>query len=457
MLNRIISILGANIFGQICTILIQFLGVPFFLNFWGKNLYGEWLVIIAIPTYLTVTGMGVGFVSGNKMQMLVANNKYNEAAFIFRNAWAMICSISVFFLLALIPIIYFLPVANLLNITHNSSDEVKTTLLIFSVYIIFSFINELFTAVYRANGNFARGIFLINIMRVLEFVGILIAIFFGAGIVVAALVYLFVRVLGIMWMIFECSKIEWLHISFKGASWSEVKSELKAIIFFLGVPMSQALVIQGMTTIIGIKLGPSFVVVFTVTRTLVNVIRQFASIMHNALLSEFSVSISTGDLRAARSLHRVAFQFTLWFVLISALTLYLLSDWVMLIWTKGQLKIDNLFLLLMLIVTIPNTLSTVSSFIPASINKFSLISSISIVNAIICTVFAYLLAPSLGLLSIPVVMLFTEFIMFCVAVRLSLRIVKDPFWAFVRNVFFTFPIRRIFRLKEFLLQKMVRG
>ena len=449
MFKRIISVLGANIFGQVCTVLIQFLGVPIFLNFWGQAFYGEWLMIVAVPSYLMVTGTGIGFVSGNKLQILIADNKEEEAAVVFQSAWTMICLLSIAVLAIVIPVVLLSPIHDWLNIKFNSPYEVKSALNILSIYMFISLLTEVVAAVYRATGRFARGIFITNLLRIVEFVAIIVAVVFGAKIIVAALIYLIVRICGILWMIYECSKLSWFYISLAKASFNEMKSEFTAIVSFLGVPMSQALLIQGMTTVVGIRLGASAVVVFTVTRTLINVIKQFASIIYGAILPEFSVSISKGNLQTARLLHRLSFQTTLWFAIISSVLLFLFSDWIMLIWTGGKISLDTKFFVLMLVVTIPYTLSTVSSFVPVSINKFSKLAFTSLFNAVMCIALTYLLAPYFGLVSVPISFLFAEIVMFYTVVRLSLTILKDPFKDFVGEILFTSPLNKILKFKKY--------
>jgi O-antigen/teichoic acid export membrane protein len=453
LFKRIVSVLGANIFGQICTVLIQFLGVPIFLTFWGQDFYGEWLMIIAIPSYLMVTGTGVGFVSGNKLQMLIANNKEEEATVVFQSAWTMICALSIAVLLIVIPVVLLSPIHEWLNIKYNTAFEVKAALIILSLYMFSSLLSEVLTAVYRATGRFARGIFTTNLLRIVEFLGIIISVILGAKIIIAALIYLLVRIAGILWMVYECSKLSWFHISLARASFSEMKSEFTAIVSFLGVPMSQALLIQGMTTIVGIRLGASAVVVFTITRTLINVIKQFASIIYSAILPEFSVSISTGDLHKARLLHRFSFQITLWFAITSSLLLFLFSDWIMFIWTGGKINLEKGFFLLMLVVTIPYTLSTVSSFVPVSINKFSRLAFTSLFNAVMCITLTYLLAPYFGLISVPLTLLLAEIIMFYIVVRQSLMILKDSFRDFAADIFFTLPFKKIFEFRKHFILK----
>ena len=52
--RRILHGLGANAYGQLVVIVIQLAGVPILLRAWGMQLYGEWLILAAIATYLSM-------------------------------------------------------------------------------------------------------------------------------------------------------------------------------------------------------------------------------------------------------------------------------------------------------------------------------------------------------------------------------------------------------------------
>ena len=56
--RRILHGLGANAYGQLVVIVIQLAGVPILLRAWGMQLYGEWLILAAIPTYLSMADLG---------------------------------------------------------------------------------------------------------------------------------------------------------------------------------------------------------------------------------------------------------------------------------------------------------------------------------------------------------------------------------------------------------------
>ena len=77
--RRLVLGAAATVSGPLGTIAIQLASVPIFLHFWGTALYGEWLIMIAIPSYLTLGDFGFGSVAGNDMTMSVAAEQHDEA------------------------------------------------------------------------------------------------------------------------------------------------------------------------------------------------------------------------------------------------------------------------------------------------------------------------------------------------------------------------------------------
>ena len=88
--QRFIHGLGATALGPIVTILVQVIGVPIFLHAWGLKLYGEWLVLSAIPSYLAFSDVGFGNVAANDMTMRVASGDRRGALETFQSTWLFI-------------------------------------------------------------------------------------------------------------------------------------------------------------------------------------------------------------------------------------------------------------------------------------------------------------------------------------------------------------------------------
>lgn len=77
--RRILHGIGANGYGLLVTVVVQLAGVPILLHAWGAQLYGEWLILAAIPTYLSMTDLGFSQSAGNDMTAHVARGKCAEA------------------------------------------------------------------------------------------------------------------------------------------------------------------------------------------------------------------------------------------------------------------------------------------------------------------------------------------------------------------------------------------
>ncbi|HBQ8586930.1 TPA: hypothetical protein L9B03_005523, partial [Klebsiella pneumoniae] len=97
--NRLIKGVGANAYGQAITVLIQLVSVPFFIQHWGISIYGEWLILSALPAYLSMSDFGLGAVAGNSMVIKMAQNDKAGALAIYRSVSCFNAGMSLLILL----------------------------------------------------------------------------------------------------------------------------------------------------------------------------------------------------------------------------------------------------------------------------------------------------------------------------------------------------------------------
>src|SRR5260370_29677298 len=88
--GRLIRGFGATALGPVVTAIVQIVSVPVFLHFWGVKLYGEWLILSAIPTYLMLSDMGFGSVAGNDMTMWLPSRDRDGGLETFQSPWVLI-------------------------------------------------------------------------------------------------------------------------------------------------------------------------------------------------------------------------------------------------------------------------------------------------------------------------------------------------------------------------------
>jgi len=78
MRRRLIAGMGASTFGLGINIAIQLLSLPLFLQHWDTSTYGAWLVLSAIPAYLSMADVGMVTAAGNKMTMAMGGGDVRD-------------------------------------------------------------------------------------------------------------------------------------------------------------------------------------------------------------------------------------------------------------------------------------------------------------------------------------------------------------------------------------------
>src|ERR1700732_356223 len=92
--GRLMRGLSATALSPVVTAVVQLVSVPVLLHAWGAAKYGDWLLLSAIPSYLTLSDLGFGDASGSDMSMRVAANDREGALQTFQSSWVLVTSVS---------------------------------------------------------------------------------------------------------------------------------------------------------------------------------------------------------------------------------------------------------------------------------------------------------------------------------------------------------------------------
>src|SRR6266511_513556 len=88
--RRLARGLGAGFYGQIVVIVIQLVGVPILLHAWQVRLYGEWLILFALPAYLSLADLGFCQSAGNDMTARLARGDRSGAGRVFLSVLTLV-------------------------------------------------------------------------------------------------------------------------------------------------------------------------------------------------------------------------------------------------------------------------------------------------------------------------------------------------------------------------------
>ena len=435
--DRFINAVIANLFSQGANILIQILSIPLFIKYWGIDIYGDWLILITIPAYLSISDFGFTTISGNLMAMEVARNQRKNALVTFQSTIFLLLIISIIITYIFNNITLF----NILNVNNINSDYIEKIIYILALYVVINLQNGLIGAALRSGGFNVTSIWIANISRLCEFTISIIALIMGGDPFVVAEVYLIVRIFTfISSLILLKMNMPWIKYGIRFLSIKQIKLMIKPSLFFMAFPLSNAIKNQGMISIVGINLGSAMVVGFIAMRTLINGVQQIMGVINGAIWPEFSKSHGSGDTLKTKNLHRLVCGLSFWLSAIAIIFIALFGHGIINIWTNNKIEFDPFFFYTMLLVTIINTIWNTSVVYLASTNKHIDISFNLLLTSIISLFIAYATINKFGLLSIPVSMILCELYMSYLVIKKSLKYTGDNMHDYFESILYL-PIR----------------
>jgi O-antigen/teichoic acid export membrane protein len=436
--------LGANAFGQMVTVIVQIVSVPIFIRFWGVEKYGEWLILTSIVLYFTLSDVGFGSAAANEMTMRVSQGDRNAAVSVFQSVWLLIDILILIILLLILTTIWFLPLASWLNLTHISGLEAIGIITLLAMEALIGQHIGIALAGFQCEGNYGAGILFFNIVRLLAFGSVSVAVCLGASPLIAAFILFCVFGVGTLGMLFDLRRRSpWLTFGFRYANLTDIKRLTLPALTIMGFPVGQAIVQQGMTIVIGATLGSAAVTLFSVLRTLSRTAWQMLNIVTNAIRPELSIALGTGDLRLARTLHRRSCQTAFWLTLLVVAGLFFTGGWIFRTWTGHQMEFDPTLFHLMLLVIIANSLWNTSQAVPISINRHQPVAIRYLLSTLCALLLAILLIPIWGLHGVALSQLLIDIMMSVYVLQASLTLLQDRLIPFIKSMFQPLPIMKL--------------
>ncbi len=433
--RRLILGLLSNWVSKIAGTLVQLVQVPVFLHFWSVNLYGEWVIISAIPAYLSFSNIGFGSVANNEMTMLTAAGDQQKALGVFQSCWWLIVCISAAVGLLLWPVLQFLPVASMLKLHAISAPDAKWILLYLGISILLGQFEQLMSSAYTSVGRYAYGAFLKSIVSLLAFMAMLIPVVLGHGARTTALVFAIGNIAGTLVLgIMVRRDVPWIRYGWQHARLSELRRMVGPAIAFMGFPIGVSLNMQGTLLAVGYALGPLDVVIFSTARTVSRVALQMVQMVNFSFWPELSLAYGAKDEVLFRALHRRSCQLALAIGVVVICCMMSFGPWFLHHWTGGHVPPSRSLLAILLLVVVFYALWSTSSTVVSATNQHQKLAAYFLAATSITIVFTFLLAARYGIYGAAASLLIAEIIMNFHVLPNSLRMTHDTFGAFLRSM-----------------------
>jgi O-antigen/teichoic acid export membrane protein len=333
--GRVAAGVAAHTYSQAVTVITQLASLPIFLSRWSAELYGHWIVITAIPTYLSLSDVGLLSAAGNLMSMQHAKGRLLDVQNIFKS--------SVFAVSLIIPAVAALSVWLVLAFDFGLAGDEKYALCVLIITALLTASCGLFDAAYRPFGLYPRVSFLLATTRAVEWIGTLIGLFLSRGLLGPALGLLAGRSVSCVGLFvlsrFDVPQLSWSPLD---ADKALAKRLVSHGVGFLAFTVGTLVTLQGMIILVGTTLGATAAAVFNSFRTLSRMLAQVSILTSKSLSPEISALYGAGQNQQAEALLRRTARITLGFSCAAGVILILVGRPLIRWWTHGKIPFDPL-------------------------------------------------------------------------------------------------------------------
>src|SRR6204780_1163248 len=438
--RRLIAGFGANTFSRLSTTLTQIFSVPVFLSHWGVHLYGEWILLNTIPSYLGLSDVGFGSVAGNEMTMLAAAQNFEQALVVFQSVWVLTTVITSLIGLLLIAAVWFLPLDVWLHTHAISAADTKLIVLLLGLAVPLGMQETLFQAAFRCVGKYPLGTMAKSLVVLAAFLSTMVGVFLGLSAVRVTVLYVAVNAVGVLalWILLR-REVPWIRFGIRHAQWAVIRRLTAPALSFMSFPLVNALNLQGILVVIGYVMGPVAVVTFNTARTISRSAVQGMNLINNSIWPEMSAAFGVGAMEVARMLHRRACQISLLLCLGITLGVAFLGDWIWRVWTVGKVPTDPVLLNIMVV--------------PMATNQHQRVARAMLTATCVALVLAWLLmhVPSLGLRGAAIALVAGDVFTAFYVGRESLGLLGDTLNDFARSMLDLSALQRLWRRPKLAL------
>jgi O-antigen/teichoic acid export membrane protein len=293
----------AGSLGRIIGAMTPLVLVPLMIRTWGLHLYGEWLILTAIPTYIMLApDFGLGNAVVNQMAIATAEGRRHEAISLYRTSWILLTVMAACFALTA------MGVSNLINWKPLGIALLskRTAAGIISCSCVQIFLGQqifLLSGVYRSARRNPRNSFLASLGTALHLVAGGTSLALGGNPMVFVTANMAARAAFLCVLLIDARRImPDFTVGLNGVSVRAVRPYVVPGLGHAALPLINALQNEGMVLVVGMILGPVSVAVFQTTRTAVNGVKSLTGLVASAVGLEIPALVGEGRITAVRRL-----------------------------------------------------------------------------------------------------------------------------------------------------------
>ncbi|TMM47340.1 hypothetical protein [Qipengyuania marisflavi] len=277
----------AFLFGIVSRVAAQLAMLPILFASWSAERVGSWMVLFALPAYLSVVGLAFSGAGGNAALAAAQRGDMADARANFRVTWAL--STVATLALAGLFLALALPFEDRIvdGFEMTSDIALLPTLFWLAVYIFAVSQIAVLSLPFRVAGRYPLQTLLINLGLLAEVAVVAVCVSQSTSLALLAMALAIMRLVYLLVVLVIAIRIapEMFH---RGASriGPVVRSLWKPSTAFMLIPVVYAINLQGYALLVGARYGAAMLAAFVATRTLVRMIDLLTSVIYGVQFYE---------------------------------------------------------------------------------------------------------------------------------------------------------------------------
>lgn len=346
----------ANLFGVFVNLLNQIILVPFYIIYWGNNLYSDWIVISAFTVFFTMTDIGLNSVIQNRFAIKYSEGNLKECNSLLMANFFVVAIVCAVVILIAIGYISFFDITKNLELSIMSKKEASLIFFILLINVFIQMVSGIENAIFRAIHKASVAVYYDQFTKLFIVCITLICLFFHIPIIIMCVLICTPNLFLVGFKHIKARSYFKYSFSFKYLDFKLLKSVLFPAVAYLSFPVSNAIVLQGFTLLVNRFWGADTVVLYNTTRTMCNFIKTFLGTISNSIWPEFSIAYGRKDCNLMKHYYKKAIKLSFLLALIICIGLLLFGPYIYDFWTHGKVIFSYKLMISFLTVLLANTL-----------------------------------------------------------------------------------------------------
>lgn len=325
----------ANGFGIGVQLLNQIVLVPFYILFWGNELYSDWIVISALTTIFAMSDVGLNNVIQNRFSIKQSEGNRKECDSLLTNNFLLVAASLLITLLGCITFVGIWDITEVMNLHLLNRAQANFVFLILVVKVFVGMFSGIENAIYRATHNASISVYMDQIGNLAVALLILGCILLKVSVTIMCVLICLPQLILLLVKHFHARKYYCYHFSLFYADWPLFKSVLWPSLSFMAFPLGNTIVLQGYTLVVNGFFGADAVVLYNTTRTLCNFVKTLLGTLQNSVWPEYSIAYGKKDFARMRHLHRKILKITIAVSFCAGVGILVLGPIIYKIWTHN--------------------------------------------------------------------------------------------------------------------------